>query len=142
MPQDTTGSNAAELTVSELSGALKRTIEDRFGYVRVRGEISGYRGPHSSGHVYFCLKDDKARIDAVIWKGTFSRLRVKPQEGLEVVATGRITTFPGKSTYQIVVESLEPAGAGALMALLEERRRRLMAEGLFEAARKRPLPFL
>ena len=136
------GANAPEFSVSELSNALKRAIEDRFGYVRVRGEISGYRGPHSSGHVYFCLKDAGARLDAVIWKGTFARLRVRPEEGLEVVVTGRITTFPGKSTYQIVVESLEPAGVGALMALLEARRKQLAAEGLFDAARKRKLPFL
>jgi exodeoxyribonuclease VII large subunit len=134
--------NAPELTVSELAGALKRTIEDAFGHVRLRGEISGYRGPQASGHAYFCLKDRDARLDAVIWKGTFSRLRFKPQEGLEVVAIGRITTFPGKSTYQIVVESLEPAGVGALMALLEERRRKLTAEGLFAAERKRKPPFL
>ena len=98
--------NAPELTVSELSSALKRTIEDRFGYVRLRGEISNYRGPHSSGHAYFCLKDANARIDAVIWKGAFSRLRIKPEEGLEVIATGKITTFPGKSSYQIVIEAI------------------------------------
>lgn len=135
-------SNVPELSVSELANALKRTVEDRFGFVRVRGEITNYRGPHSSGHVYFCLKDQNARLDAVIWKGTFARLRTRPQEGLEVVATGKITTFPGKSSYQIVVETLEPAGAGALMALLDERRRKLAAEGLFDAERKRPLPFL
>lgn len=134
--------NTVDWTVSELSGALKRTLEDAFGYVRVRGEISGYRGPHSSGHAYFCLKDQSAKLDAVIWKGTFSRLKVKPQEGLEVVAIGRITTFPGKSSYQIVVDSIEPAGIGALMALLEERKRRLAAEGLFAPERKRPLPYL
>jgi len=90
-------SNAAEYTVSELSGALRRTIEDAFGHVRVRGEISGYRGPHASGHAYFCLKDDRARLDAVVWKGTMSRLRFRPEEGMEVVATGRLTTYPGKS---------------------------------------------
>jgi exodeoxyribonuclease VII large subunit len=135
-------SNAPEWSVSDLAGALKRTLEDAFGHVRLRGEISGYRGPHSSGHAYFCFKDQNARLDAVIWKGTFSRLRFKPEEGLEVIATGRITTFPGKSTYQIVVEALEPAGIGALMALLEERRRKLMAEGLFEPDRKRRLPYL
>jgi exodeoxyribonuclease VII large subunit len=134
--------NAPEWSVSDLAGALKRTLEDAFGHVRLRGEISGFRGPHSSGHVYFCLKDDSARIDAVIWKGTYGRLRFKPQEGIEVVATGRITTFPGKSAYQIVVEALEPAGIGALMQILEERRRKLAAEGLFAEARKRPLPFL
>ncbi len=134
--------NAPEWTVSELSGALKRTLEDSFGHVRLRGEISGYRGPHASGHAYFCLKDRDARIDAVIWKSAFGRMRFKPQEGLEVVAVGRITTFPGKSTYQIVVEQLEPAGIGALMALVEERRRKLTAEGLFADARKRRPPFL
>ncbi len=135
-------SNTPEFTVSELAGALKRTIEETFGLVRLRGEISNYRGPHSSGHAYFCLKDENARIDAVIWKGTFLRLKIKPEEGLEVIATGKVTTFAGKSAYQIVVESLEPAGVGALMALLEERRRKLAAEGLFDEGRKRPLPFL
>ncbi len=134
--------NAPELSVSELSGALKRTIEDRFGFVRVRGEVSGWRGPHSSGHCYFSLKDASARIDAVIWKGVYGRMRFKPQEGLEVIATGKITTFPGKSAYQIIVESVEPAGVGALMALLEERRRKLAAEGLFDAARKQLIPYL
>jgi len=134
--------NAAEFTVSEISAALKRTVEDAFGNVRVRGEVSGYRGPHSSGHAYFALKDDRSRIEAVIWKGTFSRLRFKPEEGMEVVASGRLTTYPGSSKYQIVIDNLEPAGAGALMALLEERRRRLAAEGLFDEARKQLLPFM
>ena len=110
--------------------------------MRVRGEISGYRGPHSSGHCYFALKDDSAKIDAVIWRSALARLRMKPEEGLEVFVTGRLTTYPGKSTYQIVVETLEPAGLGALMALVEERKRKLAAEGLFDAARKQPLPFL
>lgn len=135
-------SNATEFSVSELSLALKRTVEDAFGYVRVRGEVSGYRGPHSSGHCYFTLKDERSRIDAVIWKGVFSKLKFQPQEGLEVVATGKLTTFPGSSKYQIVIDRLEPAGAGALMALLEERKRKLAAEGLFAEDRKRPLPFL
>ena len=139
---DTPATNAPELTVTELSGALKRTVEDRFGFVRLRGEISGYRGPHSSGHAYFCIKDAGARIDAVCWKTTFSRLKTRPEDGLEVIATGKITTFPGKSTYQIVVEAMEPAGVGALMALFEDRRRKLAAEGLFDAARKKPVPFL
>jgi exodeoxyribonuclease VII large subunit len=134
--------NAAEYTVSEISGALKRTVEDVFGHVRVRGEISGYRGPHSSGHAYFALKDDRARLDAVVWKGTMSRLKFLPEEGMEVIATGRLTTYPGKSNYQIVIDSIEPAGAGALMALLEERKRRLAAEGLFDPSRKRKLPFM
>ncbi len=108
----------------------------------MRGEISGYRGPHSSGHCYFSLKDEGAKLDAVIWRGQFARLRSKLQEGLEVVATGKITSYPGKSSYQIVIESVEPAGIGALMALLEERRKMLAAEGLFDQARKKPLPYL
>ena len=134
--------NATEYTVSEISGALKRTVEDAFGNVRVRGEISGYRGPHSSGHAYFALKDDRARLEAVIWRTTMSRLKFRPEEGMEVIATGKLTTYPGKSNYQIVIDSLEPAGAGALMALLEERKRRLAAEGLFDKDRKRPLPHM
>ena len=134
--------NAPEWSVSELSAALRRTVEDAYGHVRVRGEISGYRGPHSSGHAYFSLKDAGARLDAVIWKGTFQRLRLKPEEGLEVVATGKLTTYPGKSGYQIVIETLEFAGAGAIMAMLDERKRRLAAEGLFDPARKQELPFL
>ncbi len=134
--------NVAEYTVSEISGALKRTVEDTFGHVRVRGEISGYRGPHSSGHAYFALKDDRARLEAVIWKGTMGRLKFRPEEGMEVIATGRLTTYPGSSKYQIVIDNLEPAGAGALMALLEDRKRRLQAEGLFDPARKRLLPFM
>jgi len=134
--------NLPELTVSELSTALKRTIEDSYGYVRVRGEVSGYKGPHSSGHAYFALKDESAKIDAVIWKGAFGRMRLKPEEGLEVIVTGRLTTYPSRSSYQIIVETLEPAGLGALMALLEERKQKLAAEGLFDEARKQLLPFL
>jgi exodeoxyribonuclease VII large subunit len=136
------GRNVAELSVSELAFALKRTIEDTYGHVRLRGEVFGYRGPHSSGHCYFSLKDDKAKIDAVVWKGVFNGFRFKPEEGLEVVVTGKVTTYPGSSKYQIVIESLEPAGAGALMALLEERKKKLAAEGLFDESRKRPIPFL
>ncbi len=134
--------NLPELTVSELSTALKRTVEDTYGYVRVRGEVSGYKGPHSSGHVYFALKDENAKIDAVIWKGAFGRMRLKPKEGLEVIVTGKLTTYPSRSSYQIIVETLEPAGLGALMALLEERKQKLAAEGLFDEARKQLLPFL
>jgi exodeoxyribonuclease VII large subunit len=134
--------NVAEFTVSELSSALKRTVEDTYGYVRVRGEVSGYRGPHSSGHVYFALKDESAKIDAVVWKMTFNRMRLKPEEGMEVVVTGRLTTYPNRSSYQIVIETLAPAGVGALMALLEERKKKLTAEGLFDEARKQLLPFL
>src|SRR5262245_2216299 len=134
--------NIPEWTVSELSSALKRSIEENFGYVRVRGEISGFKGVHSSGHCYFALKDENARIDAVVWRANFARMRIKPEEGMEVVATGRLTTYPGRSKYQIVIETLEPAGLGALMALIEERKKKLAAEGLFDAARKQLLPFL
>ncbi len=135
-------SNSTEFTVTELSSALKRTVEDAYGHVRVRGEISGFRGPHSSGHCYFALKDDGAKIEAVVWKGVHGRMRFKPQEGLEVIATGKLTTFPGSSKYQIVIEAIEPAGVGALMALMEERKRKLSAEGLFDEARKQLLPWL
>ena len=135
------GANIAELTVSELSGAIKRALEEGFGYVRLRGEISGYRGPHASGHCYFALKDDKAKIDAVIWRGGVQKLKFRPEEGMEVIAQGRITSYPGSSKYQIVIETLEPAGVGALMALLEDRKRKLTAEGLFADDRKRKLPF-
>ena len=137
-----TAGNLPEISVSELSGAIKRTVEDAFGYVRVRGEISGYRGPSASGHVYFGLKDASAKIDAVIWKGVFGRMKIRPEEGLEVIATGKVSTFPSSSKYQLIVESMEPAGVGALLAQLEERRKRLAAEGLFDPARKQLLPYL
>jgi exodeoxyribonuclease VII large subunit len=133
--------NLPEFSVSEVSAALKRTVEDAFGFVRVRGEISGLKF-HSSGHVYFDLKDDKAVLNAVIWRGTAAKLRVKPQAGLEVVCTGKISTYAGSSRYQIIVEQVELAGLGALMALLEERKKKLTAEGLFDAKHKKPLPFL
>ncbi len=135
-------SNVAEYTVTQLANRVKRTLEDTFGHVRIRAEISGYRGPHSSGHCYFALKDEKARIDAVIWKGVFNKLKIKPEEGMEVIATGKVSSYPGSSKYQIVLESLEPAGVGALMALLEERKKKLAAEGLFADERKKPRPFL
>src|ERR1700753_1782622 len=134
--------NAPEFTVTELSSALRRTVEDAYGHVRVRGEITGFRGAHGSGHCYFALKDDGAKIEAVIWKGVQGRIRSKPQEGLEVIATGKLTTYPGSSKYQIVIEAIEPAGIGALMALMEERKRKLGAEGLFDEARKQLLPWL
>ncbi|WP_417309749.1 exodeoxyribonuclease VII large subunit [Devosia sp.] len=134
--------NAAEFTVSEIAQAVKRSVEDEFGHVRVRGEISGFRGQHSSGHAYFTLKDENAGIDAVVWRGTWPRLAFKPEEGLEVIASGRLTTFPRASKYQLVIEQIEPAGAGALMALLEDRRKKLAAEGLFDTDRKRALPYL
>ena len=135
-------SNALEVTVTELSGKLKRTVEDTFGHVRVRGEISGFRGPHSSGHCYFSLKDERARLEAVIWRGQAAKLKHMPEEGLEVIASGKLTTYPGSSKYQIVIDNIEPAGAGALMALLEERRKKLTAEGLFAEDRKQLLPFM
>ncbi|SDE28528.1 exodeoxyribonuclease VII large subunit [Paracoccus isoporae] len=135
------GGNAPPLSVSEISGAVKRVIEGEFGRVRVRGEIGRVSMPRS-GHVYFDLKDDRAVIAAVSWKGQAARLSQKPEEGMEVIATGKLTTFAGQSKYQLIVDELEPAGAGALMAMLEKRRKALAAEGLFDAARKQPLPFL
>lgn len=140
-PDSPAGGNAPPLSVSEISGAVKRVIEGEFGRVRVRGEIGRVSRP-SSGHIYFDLKDDRAVIAAVSWKGQAARLSQKPEEGMEVIATGRLTTFPGQSKYQMIVEELEPAGAGALMAMLEKRRKALAAEGLFDEARKQPLPFL
>jgi exodeoxyribonuclease VII large subunit len=133
--------NLAEYTVSELSRALKRSIEENFAYVRVRGEISGYKR-HGSGHCYLYLKDSDAVLDAVCWRTTAIRLGIKPEDGMEVVCTGRLTTFPGRSKYQLVIDTIELAGVGALLKLLEERRRRLAAEGLFAAERKKQLPFL
>jgi exodeoxyribonuclease VII large subunit len=133
--------NLPEFSVSELSQLLKRTLEDAFPYVRIRGEVSRV-SRHSSGHCYFDLKDDRSVISSVIWKGSFAKLAVKPEQGMEVVCIGRVTTFAGQSKYQIVVEQVELAGLGALMAMLEERRKRLAAEGLFDEARKRPLPYL
>jgi len=133
--------NLPILTVSEISALLKRTVEESFARVRVRGEISGFKRA-ASGHLYFALKDADAVLDAVAWRGTVGRLGLRPEDGMEVVATGRLTTYPGRSRYQIVVEALELAGEGALLKLLEERRKKLAAEGLFDAARKKPLPYL
>ncbi|MEM1264850.1 MAG: exodeoxyribonuclease VII large subunit [Pseudomonadota bacterium] len=134
-------SNAPEFTVSELSGAVKRTVEGAFQHVRVRGEVGRVSRPRS-GHVYLDLKDDRAVLASVIWKGAAARLEVQPEEGMEVIATGRLTTFPGQSRYQIVIEALAPAGLGALMAMLERRKAALAAEGLFAAERKRALPYI
>ncbi len=133
--------NLPEYTVTELSGAVKRAIEDGFSYVRVRGELGRVSKP-ASGHVYLDLKDQNSVMAAVIWKGVAQKLSVAPEQGLEVIATGRLTTFPGQSKYQIIIESLEPAGEGALMALYEKRKKQLAAEGLFDENRKKPLPFL
>lgn len=136
-----TRANLPEYSVSEIATALKQTVEDAFPFVRVRGEISNLKF-HSSGHIYFDLKDDKACLNAVVWRMTARLLRLKPEHGLEVICTGRITTYPGSSRYQIVVEQIELAGIGALMAMLEERKKRLSAEGLFAESRKKKLPFL
>jgi exodeoxyribonuclease VII large subunit len=135
------GDNSPPLSVSELSGALKRTVEAAFGLVRVRGEISGWKR-HASGHCYFTLKDEAACIDSVIWKGQAAGLAFRPEDGAEVIATGKLTTYPGRSKYQIVVSRMELAGEGALMALLDKRRRALAAEGLFDESKKRRLPYL
>ena len=139
--EDAPGNNAHEFTVSELSGAVKRSIEDQFGRVRVRGEVGRVSRP-ASGHLYFDLKDDRSVLAAITWKGQAAQLIQRPEEGMEVIATGRMTTFPGQSKYQLIVDQIEPAGAGALMAMLEKRRKELAAEGLFDESRKRPLPFL
>lgn len=133
--------NAPSLSVGDLSRNIKRTLEGDFGHVRVRGEVSGAKRA-ASGHWYFRLKDDRAVIDSVCWRGAASSLNVLPEDGLEVIATGRVTTYEGRSVYQLVVEQLEPAGAGALLKLLEDRRKKLAAEGLFDEDRKRPLPYL
>ncbi len=133
--------NLPEYTVSEISFRLKRVVEETFAYVRVRGEISGFTRARS-GHLYMSLKDEKAVLDAVCWKGIAAGMRFRPEDGLEVVCTGKLSTYPGRSRYQLVIERMEPAGVGALMALLEERRRKLQAEGLFEEALKQPLPYL
>ena len=134
--------NQPEYSVSEIAGQVKRMVEETFGYVRVRGEISKAGVNAGSGHCYLTLKDDKAILEAVCWKGTMAKLAHKPQAGMEVIATGKLTTYPGASKYQLVIESLEPAGVGALMAMLEARKKALAAEGLFAPERKRPLPYL
>ncbi|MEE9433788.1 MAG: exodeoxyribonuclease VII large subunit [Sphingorhabdus sp.] len=135
------GDNAQPLSVSEISSALKRTVEDRFGHVRVHGELSGFKRA-ASGHLYFSLKDDKAKLDGVMWKGVASRLAFAPEDGLEVIVTGKLTTYAGRSSYQVVAESLELAGEGALMALFEKLKARLTEEGLFAAERKRAIPYM
>lgn len=134
-------SNLIELSVSDLAESLKKTIEEQFSYVKIRGEISGFKR-HSSGHLYFSLKDDGALINAIMWKGTTSRLSFSPEDGLEVIATGKVTTYAGRSQYQIIVDNMSPAGVGALMALLEKRKAQFIAEGLFDTNRKKKIPFL
>ena len=135
------GQNAPEFSVSEISGAVKRVIEGEFGRVRVRGEVGRVSRPRS-GHIYLDLKDDRNSLSAVVWKGVAARLATLPEEGLEVVATGKLTTFGGQSKYQMIIDDIRPAGVGALMAMLEKRKKMLAAEGLFAPERKRPLPYL
>ena len=132
---------AEPLSVTALSLVLKTLVEKSFADVRVKGEISGLKKA-ASGHLYFALKDEESVLDGVCWRGGASRLGIVPQDGLEVVCTGKITTYPGRSKYQMVVETMEAAGVGALLKLLEERRQKLEAEGLFSPARKKPVPFL
>lgn len=139
--KDTPGDNAAPLSISEISAILKRTVEDRFGFVRLRGELSGVKRA-ASGHLYCALKDEAAVIDGVMWRGGVQRLSFRPEDGVEVIATGKLTTYPGRSKYQIVIESMEVAGEGALLALLARNKARFEAEGLFDPRRKAPLPFL
>jgi len=141
LAQERRGDNLTALSISELSAQLKRTVEERFGHVRLRGEISGFKRA-ASGHVYLCLKDDNAVIDGVMWKGTAGRLAFRPEDGLDVIVTGKVTTYPGRSKYQIVIESMELAGEGALMQLFEKLKARLAEEGLFDPAKRRPIPVL
>jgi len=141
LAREKAGDNAAPLSISEISALLKRTVEDRFGFVRVRGELSGVKRA-ASGHLYLCLKDEGARLDGVMWRGNAQRLGFMAEDGVEVVATGKLTTYPGRSNYQIVIDRMEIAGEGALLALLAKLKARLEAEGLFDRARKRPLPYL
>ena len=138
---DAPSGNLPEFTVGEISQAVKRTVESSFERVRVRGEISRPTRA-GSGHLYMTLKDENAVLDAVCWRGSAQRLSIQPEEGMEVIATGKLTTYPGRSKYQMVVEQMELAGEGALLKLLEDRRKRLAAEGLFDAERKRAIPFL
>ncbi len=140
-PAGRAGANLTPYSVGELARAVKRTVEGEFGLVRVRGELLRVKR-HASGHIYLCLKDDEATLEGVVWRSGAARLGVIPEDGAEVICTGRLTTYPAKSTYQLVIESMELAGQGALLKLIEERRKKLMAEGLFDSGRKRPLPTL
>ncbi len=139
--KDMPGDNSAPLSITEISSRLKRTVEERFGFVRLRGELSGVKRA-ASGHLYCSLKDEGARIDGVMWKGQAPRLAFQPEDGIEVIASGKLTTYPGRSNYQIVIERMEVAGEGALLAMLAKTRARLEAEGLFASSRKRPIPYL
>jgi len=133
--------NVPEFSVSEISGAVRRTLEGAFGRVRVRGEITECKR-YPSGHIYLSLKDENAKLESVVWRTSVPRLSVQPENGVEVIATGKLTTYADRSKYQLVIDRLEYAGEGALLARIEKLRVRLAAEGLFEEARKRPLPRL
>lgn len=133
--------NQPEMTVTQLSSLLKRTVEDAFSYIRIRGEISSLKKA-ASGHIYLNLKDDSSTLNAIIWKGVASKLSLTPEDGIEVICTGKITTYGARSNYQMVIETMELAGKGALMALLEKRKQQFIQEGLFEPDRKQPLPYL
>src|SRR3990167_3740548 len=135
------GNNVPELTVSELAYSLKKTLEDTYARVRVRGELSKVK-VHISGHLYSDLKDADSVLNIICWKGSLAKLAIRPEEGLDVICTGRITSYPARSNYQMVVEHMELAGAGALLKMLEDRKKRLAAEGLFDPSRKQKLPFL
>jgi len=141
LARESAGDNAPALSISEISALLKRTVEDRFGFVRVRGELSGVKRA-ASGHLYLSLKDENAKLDGVMWRGGVQKLGFRPEDGVEVIATGKLTTYPGRSNYQIVIDRMEIAGEGALLALLAKLKARLEAEGLFDPARKKALPFL
>ena len=140
-----TKENIPEYSVTELSTALKSTIEDNFGYVRIKGELSGINN-HSSGHIYLTLKDENAVINGIIWRSSVAKIKIRPEEGLEVICTGKISTgynpgrYAGRSNYQITIDTMKPAGAGALMAILEERKEKLKSEGLFEIHHKKSIP--
>ena len=135
------GGNTPEFSVSDISMGIKKLVETEFNHVRVRGELGRVSKP-ASGHIYLDLKDDKAVLAGVMWKGTVSKLNMIPEEGMEVIVTGRLTTFPGQSKYQIIIEQLTPAGAGALMAMLEKRKKELSAEGIFDKKNKKEIPYL
>ena len=140
-----TKENIPEYSVTELSTALKNTIEDKFGYVRIKGELSGINN-HSSGHIYLTLKDENAVINGIIWRSSVAKIKIRPEEGLEVICTGKISTgynpgrYAGRSNYQITIDTMKPAGIGALMAILEERKEKLKSEGLFEIHHKKSIP--
>jgi len=139
--QDPPKSNVPDMSVSDLAGALKKTLEQSYGRIRIRGELAGLKLA-ASGHLYGDIKDENANINIICWRGNMNKLSIKPEEGMDVIITGKVSSYPKSSRYQIIIDSMELAGAGALLKMLEERRKKLAAEGLFDAARKKPLPFI